>query len=52
MFRRLAELLAALLPNSRTLEVPAASHAMHVENPTAVNDPLLRFLASVTEQHR
>lgn len=52
MFRRLAELLASLLPNSRTVEVPAASHAMHVENPTVVNDALLRFLASVTKQHR
>ena len=52
MFRRLAELLASLLPNSRTLEVPAASHAMHVENPTAVNDAVLRFLAEVTEQQR
>ena len=52
MFRRLAELLASLLPNSRTVEVPAASHAMHVENPTVVNDALLRFLASVTDQHR
>jgi pimeloyl-ACP methyl ester carboxylesterase len=52
MFRRLAGLLASLLPNSRTLNVPAASHAMHVENPTAVNDAVLRFLASVTEQQR
>ena len=47
IFRRLAELLASLLPNSRTLDVPAASHVMHVENPTAVNDALLRFLANV-----
>lgn len=52
MFRRLAGLLASLLPNSRTLDVPAASHAMHVENPAAVNDALLRFLAEVTEQQR
>jgi pimeloyl-ACP methyl ester carboxylesterase len=47
MFRRLAALLAALLPDSRTLEVPSASHAMHLENPAALNAGLLRFLASV-----
>lgn len=52
IFRRLAELLASLLPNSRTRDVPAASHAMHLENPTAVNDAILRFLAEVTEQQR
>lgn len=48
MFGRLASLLASLLPNSHTLNVPAASHAMHVENPAAVNDAVLRFLANVT----
>jgi pimeloyl-ACP methyl ester carboxylesterase len=52
MFKRLAGLLAGLLPNGRILTVPAASHAMHVQNPTAVNDALLRFLAEVTEQRR
>jgi pimeloyl-ACP methyl ester carboxylesterase len=50
MFGRLASLLASLLPNSHTLTVPAASHAMHVENPTAVNDAVLRFLANVTNE--
>jgi pimeloyl-ACP methyl ester carboxylesterase len=50
IFRRLGVLLASLLPNSRTLDVPSASHAMHVQNPTAVNDAVLRFLAEVTEQ--
>ena len=52
MFRRLAALLAALLPNSRTVDVPAASHAMHLENPAALNDALVRFLAEATEQQR
>jgi pimeloyl-ACP methyl ester carboxylesterase len=48
MFARLSSLLASLLPNSDTLNVPAASHAMHAENPTAVNDAVMRFLANVT----
>lgn len=47
VLRRLAELLATLLPNSRRLEVPSASHFMHVENPHAVNVGLLRFFAQV-----
>ena len=46
---RLAELLAALLPNSQRLEVPSASHFMHLENPNAVNAGLLRFFAQVKE---
>jgi pimeloyl-ACP methyl ester carboxylesterase len=50
MFRRLAGLLAALLPNSRTATVPAASHAMHIENPTPTNEAMLRFLADVSGQ--
>jgi pimeloyl-ACP methyl ester carboxylesterase len=50
MFRRLARLLDSLLPRSRIQSVPDASHAMHVENPTAVNDAVLRFLANLTRQ--
>jgi pimeloyl-ACP methyl ester carboxylesterase len=42
--RRLAGLLAAILPNSRRLDIPSAGHAMHVENPDAVNAGVLRFL--------
>ena len=42
--RRLAGLLAALLPNSRRLDIPSASHAMHIQNPAAVNAGVLRFL--------
>ena len=43
--RRMATLLASLLPNSSSFEVPSASHVMHLENPAAFNPALLRFLA-------
>jgi pimeloyl-ACP methyl ester carboxylesterase len=43
--RRMAALLRSLLPNSSSFEVPSASHVMHLENPTALNPVLLRFLA-------
>jgi pimeloyl-ACP methyl ester carboxylesterase len=52
MFRRLAGLLATLLPNGRKVTVPAASHMMHIQNPAAVNAAALRFLTEVTEQQR
>ena len=45
--RQLARLLASLLPDSRELEVPAASHAMHFQNPTVVNAGLIQFLDRV-----
>lgn len=44
-FRRVAAVLASLLPHSDTFVVPSASHAMHVENPDALNAALLNFLA-------
>ena len=47
VLRRLAELLAAQLPNSRRLEVPSASHFMHLDNPDAVNAGMLRFFDQV-----
>jgi len=47
VLRRLAKLLAELLPNSRRLEVPSASHFMHLENPDPVNAGLLRFFTQV-----
>lgn len=47
LFRRLADLVASLLPNSRRLDIPSASHAMHLQNPAAVNTGLLRFLAEM-----
>src|SRR5262249_4345098 len=45
--RRLAGLLGALLPDSRLLEVPSATHFMHLQNPAALNACLLRFLTDV-----
>jgi pimeloyl-ACP methyl ester carboxylesterase len=45
VLRRMAGLLATLLPNVRRLDVPSASHVMHFENPDAVNKGLLQFLA-------
>ncbi len=50
--RRLAGLLAALLPDSRRLDIPSASHVMHLENPAALNAGLLRFLTAVAEHDR
>ena len=50
IFRRLCGALARLLPNSQRLDVPNASHIMHLENPDAVNTRVLRFLAEVTRQ--
>lgn len=44
MFQRLGAHLASLLPNSRRLEVPAASHVMHLDNPDVVNSAILEFL--------
>ena len=44
LFQQLAALLSRLLPNSRSFEVPNASHAMHAENPEAVNSAILTFL--------
>ena len=43
--RRMGALLASLLAKSSRFEVPSASHVMHLENPTAFNPVLLRFLA-------
>jgi pimeloyl-ACP methyl ester carboxylesterase len=44
MFHSLAALLASLLPHSRTLDIPSASHAMHYENPEATNAAIIDFL--------
>src|SRR5215472_1387333 len=44
---RLARLLSTLLPDGRGLEVPSATHFMHLQNPAAVNAGLLRFLSDV-----
>lgn len=45
--RRLAGLLASLLPDARRLDVPAASHLMHLQNPAAFNAGLEEFLKGV-----
>ena len=39
-------------PNSRRLDIPSASHVMHVENPAALNAGLLRFLTDPAEHDR
>ncbi|MEX0629143.1 MAG: alpha/beta hydrolase [Chloroflexota bacterium] len=48
--RRLAGLLASLLPNARRLDVPAATHLMHLQNSAAFNAGLLEFLDSERTQ--
>jgi pimeloyl-ACP methyl ester carboxylesterase len=45
---RLTDLLQQLLPNAERVEIAAASHLMNEENPGAVNDAILRFLAGQT----
>lgn len=42
---RLTDRLEELLPNVDRVEIPNASHIMHEENPAAVNDAILDFLA-------
>ena len=36
--------LQRLLPHAERIEIPAASHMMHEENPRAFNEALLAFL--------
>lgn len=52
LFHQLAALLESLLPNNRSLEIPAASHVMHVQNPAALNHGVLHFLGDVTKRDR
>jgi pimeloyl-ACP methyl ester carboxylesterase len=42
---RLSDRLQQLLPNAEHVEIAGASHLMHEENPGAVNEAILRFLA-------
>lgn len=42
---RLSDRLEQLLPNAEHAEIAGASHLMHEQNPAAVNDAVLRFLA-------
>lgn len=43
--RVLAKELAALLPNAQEVEIANASHVMHVANPEASGNAIIRFLA-------
>jgi pimeloyl-ACP methyl ester carboxylesterase len=45
VLRRLSDCLHELLPNVEQIEIAAASHRMHEENPAAVNEAILGFLA-------
>ena len=42
---RLTDRLQQLLPNAERVEIAAASHLMNEENPGAVNEAILDFLA-------
>jgi pimeloyl-ACP methyl ester carboxylesterase len=42
---RLTEHLQRLLPNAERVDIAGASHAMQEENPGAVNEAILGFLA-------
>jgi pimeloyl-ACP methyl ester carboxylesterase len=44
LFHRLNDALADLLPRTRRLEVPDASHMMHEDNPAAFNRAVMSFL--------
>lgn len=46
--RRLTDRLHELLPDSQRVEIAAASHRMHEENPATVNEAILGFLAEST----
>jgi len=44
LFHRITERLAELLPNQQRVEIAAASHIMHEDNPTDFNQAVLSFL--------
>jgi len=46
LFHRLLDRLEELLPRTRRVEIPNASHLMHEDNPQAYNAALRSFLAS------
>lgn len=46
VLRLLANRLHQLLPNSKAVEIPHASHVMHVQNPLATNSAILGFLTA------
>jgi pimeloyl-ACP methyl ester carboxylesterase len=47
---RLTDRLQQLLPNAERVEIPGASHVMSEENPGAVNEAILGFLARHASQ--
>ena len=47
---RLTDRLQQLLPNAERVEIARASHAMTEENPSAVNEAILDFLARVGQR--
>ena len=47
LFLRLTDRLAELLPNSRRVAVPGASHLMHEDNPEFFNTTVLNFFAAL-----
>lgn len=49
LFHRLTDTLEDLLPHAQRLEIPAASHIMHEDNPAAFNAAVLAFLAKQGE---
>jgi pimeloyl-ACP methyl ester carboxylesterase len=44
VFLRLTDRLEELLPIVERIEIPAASHVMHEENASAVNEAIVEFL--------
>ena len=51
-FVRLTELLADLLPNAQRVEIVDASHWVHEDNPVAMNEAILAFLAARSSRER
>jgi pimeloyl-ACP methyl ester carboxylesterase len=45
VFHRLTDRLEELLPQAQRVEIPAASHGMHEDNPAAFNAAVLGFLS-------
>lgn len=46
LFHRLTDRLEELLPRCERLKIPAASHIMHEDNPSAYSEAVLSFLAN------
>ena len=44
LFHRLTDRLEELIPNSKRIDIPNASHIMHEDNAAAYNQAVLSFL--------